>query len=327
MMMNDDTDRKLARTLLMELMVYQFASPVRWIETQDVIVSRTETERIIEVGPSATLLVETQTQKETQMLPPNPEAALLAPTVTMEVTTTALPPKVHIKVIDIEDQSIQAQDILFAIVARALKRSAAEIDGSKSIKALAEGRSILENEIIGDLHSEFGLLPDRAEDLPLAQVGPEIQSSHKGGLGKVTTAMINSLFTAKMPSNFTVATAREQLHTQWGLQSGRQDACLLCAVTMQTTSRIAAESDARDFISRAVDVYAKREGLTLLPPDASHVSGAAIGVTMDPEAVRALTESQDALSKRLLEIYAAHLGVDLEADRQALDSLRDEIAT
>ena len=74
------------------------------------------------------------------MLPPNPEAALLAPTVTMEVTTTALPPKVHIKVIDIEDQSIQAQDILFAIVARALKRSAAEIDGSKSIKALAEGK-------------------------------------------------------------------------------------------------------------------------------------------------------------------------------------------
>ncbi|KGO55691.1 hypothetical protein PEX1_063550 [Penicillium expansum] len=325
MMMNDDTDRKLARTLLMELMVYQFASPVRWIETQDVIVSRTETERIIEVGPSATLLdqlnpVETQTQKETQMLPPNPEAALLAPTVTMEVTTTALPPKVHIKVIDIEDQSIQAQDILFAIVARALKRSAAEIDGSKSIKALAEGKYF-------DIPVEFGLLPDRAEDLPLAQVGPEIQSSHKGGLGKVTTAMINSLFTAKMPSNFTVATAREQLHTQWGLQSGRQDACLLCAVTMQTTSRIAAESDARDFISRAVDVYAKREGLTLLPPDASHVSGAAIGVTMDPEAVRALTESQDALSKRLLEIYAAHLGVDLEADRQALDSLRDEIAT
>ncbi|KGO45059.1 Acyl transferase/acyl hydrolase/lysophospholipase [Penicillium expansum] len=365
MMMNDDTERKLARTLLMELMVYQFASPVRWIETQDVIVSRTETERIIVVGPSATLLgmlrktidtthptkectlpaprqllhsekdmddiyytgepnqlnpVETQTQKETQMLPPNPEAALLAPTVTMEVTTTALPPKVHIKVIDIEDQSIQAQDILFAIVARALKRSAAEIDGSKSIKALAEGKYF-------DIPVEFGLLPDRAEDLPLAQVGPEIQSSHKGGLGKVTTAMINSLFTAKMPSNFTVATAREQLHTQWGLQSGSQDACLLCAVTMQPTSRIAAESDARDFISRAVDVYAKREGLTLLPPEASHVSGAAIGVTMDPEAVRALTESQDALSKRLLEIYAAHLGVDLEADRQALDSLRDEIAT
>ncbi|KAJ5498187.1 Fatty acid synthase subunit alpha [Penicillium expansum] len=315
-------ERKLARTLLMELMV----TPL-------------ETERIIEVGPSATLLgmlrktidtthptkectlpaprqllhslkdmddiyytgepdqlnpVETQPQKETQMLPPNPEAALLAPTVTMEVITIALSLKVHIEAIDIEDQSIQAQDILFAIVARALKRSAAEIDGSKSIKALAEGKYF-------DIPVEFGSLPDRAEDLPLAQVGPEIQSSHKGTLGK--------------------------LHTQWGLQSGRQDACLLCAVTMQPTSRIAAESDAREFISRVVEVYGKREGLTLLPPYASHVSGAAIGVTMDPEAVRALTESQDALSKRLLEIYAAHLGVDLEADRQALDSLRDEIAT
>ncbi|CAG8909361.1 unnamed protein product [Penicillium egyptiacum] len=373
MTINSDTERKLARALLMELMVYQFASPVRWIETQEIILSRTESERIIEVGPSATLLgmlrktidtiyptkectlpaprqllhsekdtdeiyytakpdqlntVQTQTHAETQISPPTTEAVLPSPTVTVEVTTTALPsPKVNVQVTNIEDQSIQAQDVVFAIVARALKRAAAEIDGSKSIKALAEGRSTLENEIIGDLHSEFGSLPDRAEDLALAQVGPEIQSSHEGTLGKVTTAMINTLFTTKMPSSFTVATAREQLRAHWGLQSGRQDACLLCAVTMQPTSRITTEADARDFISHAVEVYAKREGLTLLPPDASNAGGATTGVTVDPEAVRALTESQDALSKRLLEIYAAHLGVDLKADRQALDSLRNELAT
>ncbi|EKV04372.1 Fatty acid synthase subunit alpha, putative [Penicillium digitatum] len=373
MMIDSETERKLARTLLMELMVYQFASPVRWIETQEVILSRTKSDRIIEVGPSATLLgmlrktidtihstkectlpaprqllhsekdldeiyytgqpdqfnpVQIETQTETQMSPPKPEAALPAPTATMDVTTTALPSsRVHVEVVEIDDQSIQAQDIVFAIVARALKRVTAEIDGSKSIKALTEGRSTLENEIIGDLHGEFGSLPDRAEDLPLAQVGPEIQSSHKGALGKVTTAMINNLFTAKMPSNFTVATARRQLRTQWGLQPGRQDACLLCAVTMQPTSRVTSESDAHDFVSHVVDTYAKREGLTLLQPDASNVGGAATGVTIDLEAVRALTESQDALSKRLLEIYATHLGVDLDADRQALDSLRDEVAT
>ncbi|KAJ6099566.1 hypothetical protein N7467_001101 [Penicillium canescens] len=374
-MIDGDTERKLARTLLMELMVYQFASPVRWIETQEVILSRTESERIIEVGPSATLLgmfrktidtiypmqectlpaprqllhsekdtddiyyngkpdqiepvqtqPQTQAQSQTQNLPPTPDVS--SPTVTVEVTTTALPtPRVHVEVVSLEDQSIQAQDIVFAIVARALKRAASEIDGNKSIKALAEGRSTLENEIIGDLHSEFGTLPDRTEDLPLGQVGPEIQSSHKGALGKVTTAMINSLFTTKMPSNFTAATAREQLGTQWGLQSGRQDACLLCAVTLQPTSRITTESEARDFISNAAQTYAKREGLTLLPPNASDVVGTGSGVMMDPEAVRAVTESQETLSKRLLALYAGHLGLDLEADRQALDHLREEVLT
>lgn len=189
------------------------------------------------------------------------------------------------------------------------------------------GRSTLENEIIGDLHAEFGTLPDRAEDLPLGQIGPEVQSSHKGSLGKITTAMINSLFTTKMPGSFTVATAREQLRTQWGLQSGRQDACLLCAVALQPTSRIASESEARDFISNATQAYAKLEGLTLLQPTSSDVVATGSGVMMDPEAVRAVTESQENLSKRLLETYAKHLGIDLEADRQALESLREEVVT
>ncbi|KAJ5345807.1 hypothetical protein N7452_003811 [Penicillium brevicompactum] len=371
-MIDVETERKLARTLLMELMVYQFASPVRWIETQDVILSRTEGERIIEVGPSATLLgmfrktidtiyptqecalpaprqllhsekntddiyyrgvpdqteslqTEPQTQTTTQS---QPAPADSAPKVTVEVTTTALPtPRVHVEVVSIEDQNVQARDIIFAIVGRALKRAASEIDGSKSIKALAEGRSTLENEIIGDLHAEFGTLPERAEDLPLGQVGPEVQSSHKGSLGKVTTAMINSLFTTKMPSSFTAATAREQLQAQWGLQSGRQDACLLCAVASQPTSRISTESEARDFISNAAQTYAKREGLTLIQPSSSDVVGTGSGVMMDPEAVRAVTESQENLSKRLLETYAKHLGINLEADRQALETLREDVVT
>jgi fatty acid synthase subunit alpha len=367
---------------------------VRWIETQDVILSRTEGERIIEVGPSATLLgmfrktmdttsstqectlpaprqllhsekdtddiyyigkpekiepvqIQPQTQIQTQVLSSTPGEP--APKVTVEVTTTALPaPTVHVEVVSIEDRSIQAQDIVFAIVARALKRAASEIDGSKSIKALAEGehfriplvpkwiliygfffpvgRSTLENEIIGDLHSEFGTLPDRAEDLPLDQVIPGIQSSHKGVLGKVTTTMINNLFTTKMPSNFTAHTAREQLSIQWGLKSGRQDACLLCAVTLQPTSRIATENEARDFISNSAQTYATREKITLRAPQ-SDVVGTSSGVMMDPEAVRAVTESQELLSKRLLECYAAHLGLDLEVDRQALDTLRETVVT
>ena len=154
---------------------------MRWIETQEVILSRTENERIIEVGPSATLLgmfrktIDTiyptqectlpaprqllhsekdiddiyysgkadqiePVQTQPQNLPPTPDIS--SPTVTVEVTTTALPaPRVHVEVVSIEDQSIQAQDIVFAIVARALKRVASEIDGNKSIKALAEGNS------------------------------------------------------------------------------------------------------------------------------------------------------------------------------------------
>src|SRR5579862_2925266 len=48
--------QELAHILLVELLAYQFASPVRWIETQDVIFDASmNVERLIEIGPSPTL--------------------------------------------------------------------------------------------------------------------------------------------------------------------------------------------------------------------------------------------------------------------------------
>jgi fatty acid synthase subunit beta len=45
----------LAYTILVELLAYQFASPVRWIETQDILFVKSKFERFIELGPSPTL--------------------------------------------------------------------------------------------------------------------------------------------------------------------------------------------------------------------------------------------------------------------------------
>ncbi|KAF7185747.1 Fatty acid synthase subunit alpha [Pseudocercospora fuligena] len=53
--MRPEVQQDLAHTLLVELLAYQFASPVRWIETQDVILGEKTTERIVEVGPADTL--------------------------------------------------------------------------------------------------------------------------------------------------------------------------------------------------------------------------------------------------------------------------------
>lgn len=53
--MRPEIEQELAHTLLVELLAYQFASPVRWIETQDVILEANRTERIVEIGPADTL--------------------------------------------------------------------------------------------------------------------------------------------------------------------------------------------------------------------------------------------------------------------------------
>ena len=53
--MRPEVEQDLAHTLLVELLAYQFASPVRWIETQDVILGEQTAERIVEIGPADTL--------------------------------------------------------------------------------------------------------------------------------------------------------------------------------------------------------------------------------------------------------------------------------
>ncbi|TAQ91172.1 hypothetical protein B7494_g542 [Chlorociboria aeruginascens] len=48
-----DKKRSVTRKLLVELLAYQFASPVRWIETQDVLFSGPESiDRLVEIGPA-----------------------------------------------------------------------------------------------------------------------------------------------------------------------------------------------------------------------------------------------------------------------------------
>jgi fatty acid synthase subunit beta len=47
--------QKLAYIILVELLAYQFVSPVHWIETQDKLFMDFDFEQFVEVGPSPTL--------------------------------------------------------------------------------------------------------------------------------------------------------------------------------------------------------------------------------------------------------------------------------
>ncbi|KAF8130012.1 hypothetical protein K438DRAFT_1999653 [Mycena galopus ATCC 62051] len=50
-----DATTKLAYIILVELLAYQFASPVSWIQTQDRLFTEYAFERLTELGPSPTL--------------------------------------------------------------------------------------------------------------------------------------------------------------------------------------------------------------------------------------------------------------------------------
>ena len=176
--MRPEVEQELAHTLLVELLAYQFASPVRWIETQDVILGEKTTERIVEVGPADTLGVmakrtlaakyeayDAARSVQRQVLcykkdgpdiyydvepiedepvaaaPASSSAAPSAgaPAAAAPVAAAAPPPGAG-PAAAVADAPVGAVDILRTLVAQKLKKPLTDIPLSKAIKDLVGGK-------------------------------------------------------------------------------------------------------------------------------------------------------------------------------------------
>jgi fatty acid synthase subunit alpha len=176
--MRPEIEQELAHTLLVELLAYQFASPVRWIETQDVILAEQRTERIVEIGPADTLggmarrtlaskyeAYDAATSVQRQILCYNkdakeiyydvdpvedePEAAAEAPAAAAGASAPAAaapaaaaapPPPSAGPAAAVEDAPVTAVDILRSLVAQKLKKGLSDVPLTKAIKDLVGGK-------------------------------------------------------------------------------------------------------------------------------------------------------------------------------------------
>ncbi|GLI74712.1 beta subunit of fatty acid synthetase [Penicillium ochrochloron] len=354
--MRPEIEQELAHTLLVELLAYQFASPVRWIETQDVILAEQRTERIVEIGPADTLggmarrtlaskyeAYDAATSVQRQILCYNkdakeiyydvdpvedePEAAAeapaaaagaSAPAAAAPAAASAPPPPSAGPAAAVEDVPVTAVDILRSLVAQKLKKGLSDVPLTKAIKDLVGGKSTLQNEILGDLGKEFGSTPEKPEDTPLDELGASMQATFNGQLGKQSSSLIARMVSSKMPGGFNITAVRKYLETRWGLGAGRQDGVLLLAITMEPASRLGSEPDAKAFLDDVTNKYAASAGVNLSAPVAGGDSGAGGGgMMMDPAAIDALTKDQRALFKQQLEVIARYLKMDLRAGDKA----------
>ena len=178
--MRPEVEQELAHTLLVELLAYQFASPVRWIETQDVILETNRTERIVEIGPADTLggmakrtlaskyeAYDAATSVQRQILCYNKDAKEIyydvdpvedepAPAASGSGDTpapasssaaaaaapvaAAPPPPSSGPAAAVADAPVSALDILRSLVAQKLKKALTDIPLSKAIKDLVGGK-------------------------------------------------------------------------------------------------------------------------------------------------------------------------------------------
>jgi fatty acid synthase subunit alpha len=184
--MRPEVEQELAHTLLVELLAYQFASPVRWIETQDVILAEKTTERIVEIGPADTLGVmakrtlaskyeayDAAKSVQRQILCYNKDAKEIyydvdpvedepAPAASSSDSAPAPasssnsapvapapPPPSAGPAAQVPDAPVGAVDIVRALVAQKLKKPLLEIPLSKAIKDLVGGKHIPRNPKFG----------------------------------------------------------------------------------------------------------------------------------------------------------------------------------
>ncbi|KAK2737994.1 3-oxoacyl-[acyl-carrier-protein] synthase [Onygenales sp. PD_40] len=361
--MRPEVEQELAHTLLVELLAYQFASPVRWIETQDVILQEKRTERIVEIGPADTLggmarrtiaskyeAYDAATSVQRQILcynkdakeiyydvdpvedepEPTPAAPASAPSSapsSAPAPAAAAAPAASAgagPAAAVADVPVTALDIVRVLVAQKLKKPLADIPVSKAIKDLVGGKSTLQNEILGDLGKEFGSTPEKPEDTPLDELGASMQSTFNGQLGKQSASLVARLVSSKMPGGFNITAVRKYLETKWGLGPGRQDGVLLLALTMEPAARLGSEADAKTYLDDVSNKYAATAGISLSTAPAGGDAGSGGGgMMMDPAAIDALTKDQRALFKQQLELTARYLKLDLRAGDKALLTSQD----
>lgn len=174
--MRPEIEQELSHTLLVELLAYQFASPVRWIETQDVVLAEQRTERIVEIGPADTLggmarrtlaskyeAYDAATSVQRQILCYNKDANEIyydvlpieeeepagespaAPAAPAAAAGAPAPAPVAAPAPNagpaaaVEDAPVSAVDIVRSLVAQKLKKSLAEVPLTKAIKDLVGG--------------------------------------------------------------------------------------------------------------------------------------------------------------------------------------------
>lgn len=343
--MRPEIEQELSHVLLTELLAYQFASPVRWIETQDVFLKDHNTERVVEIGPSPTLAgmasrtikakyesydaaLSLQRQvlcyaKDAKEIYYTPDPAELAP-VKEEVAATsapaaaaaapvaaAPPPASAGPVASIPDEQVKASLLLQVLVAQKLKKPLESIPMGKAIKDLVNGKSTVQNEILGDLGKEFGSTPDKPEDTPLEELAEQFQDTFNGQLGKTSTSLIGRLMSSKMPGGFSITVARKYLESRFGLGSGRQDSVLLMALTNEPAGRLGSEAEAKEYLDTVAQKYATSAGISLSSGASAGGAGGAGGAVVDSAALDALTAESKTLAKQQLEVLARYLQVDL----------------
>ena len=250
---------EVGRRVIIELLAWQFASPVRWIETQDLLFTEEAAgglgvERFVEIGVKSaptvaglannTLKLPEYAYSTVQVLnverdaaalfatdtDPEPEAEADAPTpvpdVTVEVVTAAAAavPGAASGAARPDDIAFGAADATVAMIALSAKMRIDQIEALDSIESITDGASSRRNQLLVDLGSELNLgAIDGAAEADLAALRGQVSKLARTykPFGPVLSDAINdSLRSVLGPSGKRPAAISERVTKTWELGQG-----------------------------------------------------------------------------------------------------------
>ncbi|MDO8462336.1 MAG: DUF1729 domain-containing protein, partial [Deltaproteobacteria bacterium] len=181
----------LSRVLLVELLAYQFASPVQWIRTQKVLLVDNDSavDRVIEIGPSPVLanMMKATLRSESRLVPPEIfhfdserdkvfyrvklVENLAAPVNVPSAAPLPISTPTNISAPAPADRPLTVEKGLRRLLALKLNLRPEEISESETLEALSGGNSARRNELLSDIGSEFGLgALEEAHQLPFSKL-------------------------------------------------------------------------------------------------------------------------------------------------------------
>ncbi len=252
----NERPRELLRKVVIELLAWQFASPVRWIETQDLLFTEEAAgglgvERFVEIGvksaptvaglASNTLKLTEYAHSTVEVLNSERDAAVLFATdtdpepeaefdetvetpVAAPESVTAPAPTAPMGAPRPDDIGFDASDATLALIAQSAKMRMDQIELLDSIESITDGASSRRNQLLVDLGSELNLgAIDGAAEADLSSLKSQVTKLARTykPFGPVLSDAINDqLRTVLGPSGKRPAYIAERVRKTWELGDG-----------------------------------------------------------------------------------------------------------
>jgi fatty acid synthase len=344
----------LAREILIEVLAWQFASPVRWIQTQDILledgtalvevgaahaptlvgmarstlrknpahdvrVVHAVTDRAALFGP-AEIEVDAEPAPVVEEAPEAPEAQ--APVVAAAPAPVAPAPSSGAPLADDANVVRSGLTTLFALLA---KKDPTSFDDGVSLDKIVGGNSARRNQILADLGAEFDAKAmDGAHELPLRDLAEKLsaQAGYRGEGAFLKPQLQKALSATFAPHGLDRGALEAHLDDRWGVPPSHR-VCILHDVAVSARGLMGEEPAARDkksalaWLDAVAARYAARNGLALTEKAATAAVASVDGAAL-VETERRLTDALTSGARALADAFGVDVreGHEIKADAE-----------